>query len=263
MSVIVSFKGRKMEMPLQGGDTLRDLVNRCEAETGVPSDRIKLLASGESPAGKRKRVPEKKGFFSSMGWPFTGLFEGESSAGDGSSDNGKVNMFGQEDVKGSYIMMKDLNASLIHYGIKSGSKIMMMGDNAPTPTGPRPTATPKPSTPPMRPEQTAIHKLSEIDASLATTIMPLVEEYTNSATAYTLQTAESSNGTHITAKKLKDGHARVSELILQTLLKVDEVLVGENDELRMRRKDAVRRCNALLDRVDAAKESVKAFDSKM
>ncbi|KAJ3402907.1 hypothetical protein HDU80_004649 [Chytriomyces hyalinus] len=205
MSVIVSFKGRKMEMPLQGGDTLRDLVNRCEAETGVPSDRIKLLASG--------------------------------------------------------VMMKDLNASLIHYGIKSGSKIMMMGDNAPTPTGPRPTAVPKPSTPPMTPEQTAIHKLSEIDASLAKTIMPLVEEYTNSATAYASQ--ESSNDTHISAKKLKDGHARVSELILQTLLKVDEVLVGENDELRMRRKDAVRRCNALLDRVDAAKESVKAFDSKM
>ncbi|KAJ3235212.1 hypothetical protein HDU81_000731 [Chytriomyces hyalinus] len=262
MSVIVSFKGRKMEMPLRSGDTLRDLVNRCEAETGVPADRIKLLASGESPAGKRKRVPEKMGFFSSMGWPFTGLFEGESSTDDGSNNDGKVNMFGQDDVKGSYIMMKDLNASLIHYGIKSGSKIMMMGDNAPTPTGPRLTAIPKPSTPPMTPEQLAIHKLSEIDASLGTTIMPLVEEYTNSATAYTSQ--DSSNDTHITPKKLKDGHARVSELILQTLLKVDEVLVGENDDLRKRRKDAVRRCNALLDRVDASKESVKEFDkSKM
>ncbi|KAI9351424.1 hypothetical protein BDR26DRAFT_929874 [Obelidium mucronatum] len=296
MSVQVSHKGRKLEIPLSATDTLGDLLARCSKETGVPADRIKLLASGDSPALKRKR-PENAAddrdaigdFFGSIKSTVSEWFGGGGGVEPANNTikrnqsmpqrttsrpdlMTRVNVLGQEDFKGSYVMMKDHSASLQHYGIKNGSKIMMLGDvetrpsvTKQAPTGPIPSGPTGSSSSihTMTPEEAALHKLSEIDATLTSQTIPLVEEYMTTAIDYTSQLpSETTSLDAVQKKKVKDAHARVSELILQVLLKVDGVKVPEGDEVvRMRRKECVKKCNALLDRVDSMKEKVKEFEA--
>ncbi|KAI8610801.1 hypothetical protein BC830DRAFT_711282 [Chytriomyces sp. MP71] len=206
LTAIVSWKGRKLEIAFRADERLADLVERCSAATGVPCERIKLLASG--------------------------------------------------------VMMRDPSASLSHYGLKDGSKIMMMGDAGPTPTGPRPTALPKPSTPPQTPESLAQQKLSDAEMTLTSTLLPEIVAYEAAALAYTQDPAQSHDVS--TAKKLRDIHARLGEAVLQTLLKVDGVVVPDGqDEIRARRKEAVKRCNGMLDRLDGTKESIREFESRV
>ncbi|ORY52580.1 hypothetical protein BCR33DRAFT_693735 [Rhizoclosmatium globosum] len=171
-------------------------------------------------------------------------------------------------------MMKDTSAALQHYGIKNGSKIMMLGDAAPIPQ-PAPTSTPlaasssnasanasAQSLHTMTPEELALHKLAEIETTLTQTTTPLVESYISLALEYT--TTPISAIDPVQSKKLKDSHARVSELILQVLLKVDGVKVPEGDELvRGKRKEAVKRCNGYLDTVDGWKEKVREFEERV
>ncbi|KAJ3113422.1 hypothetical protein HK100_001994 [Physocladia obscura] len=195
----------------------------------------------------------------------------------------RVNVLGMDDVRGSYIWMKDFHANLQHYGIKNGSKIMMMGDTASIPNpsnnnnGFISTATPsKSSSEPLArqsPHNTATHALEILEKKANTTTLALVETYMSSVLEYTSSVSSTGvsdstdqNAAATTSKKIKDAHARVSELILQDLLKVDAVAIPEgDDEARGMRKRIVKTLNGMLDRVDGFKERVVEFEknSKM
>ncbi|KAJ3067295.1 hypothetical protein HDU98_009517 [Podochytrium sp. JEL0797] len=265
MSVIITHKGKKLDIPFSSTDKLSDLVNRCSEATGVPTDRIKLLASGEDPVAD---------FFGKVGSKISNWFGGSESPKPQQPQQQqqqggfsrpdlvqRVNMFGEQDFKGSYVMMKDMNASLIHYGIKNGSKIMMMGDTAPPPRAP----TSLPSTPSEQlhtttPEDLALTTLQTATATLTTTILPLIDQYIALADQHT--SSDSLDASR--SKHLRQEHARMSELVLQVLLKVDAVKAPEGDEVvRMRRKEAVRECNRLLEKVDAVKDGVRVFEEDM
>ncbi|KAJ3115696.1 BAG molecular chaperone regulator 1 [Phlyctochytrium bullatum] len=155
-------------------------------------------------------------------------------------------MSGEEDElsgeRGSFVMMKDMNATLATYGLKSGSKIMMIGEK------------------PLTPEEASLKKLEEIMSHVHGTIVPLIEEYSSKATLFigAAATGGVDGGDDVpTEKQVKFEHSRVGELLLQALLKIDGVNVPEgNDVVRLKRKECVREVNALLDRADGIKERV-------
>ena len=57
-------------------------------------------------------------------------------------------------------------------------------------------------------------------------------------------------------KHLMDAHAKISELLLQCLLKVDGV-VCDFEAVRLKRKETVKHFQELLDQVDALKRGIK------
>ncbi|KAL6618381.1 hypothetical protein U3516DRAFT_825512 [Neocallimastix sp. 'constans'] len=63
-------------------------------------------------------------------------------------------------------------------------------------------------------------------------------------------------------KDLNQTYMRASELLMQKLLLIDMVMAGENEEIRMRRKTAVKLIQGLIDRVDALKSELNAKFSK-
>ncbi|KAG4083571.1 hypothetical protein H8356DRAFT_1318767 [Neocallimastix lanati (nom. inval.)] len=63
-------------------------------------------------------------------------------------------------------------------------------------------------------------------------------------------------------KDLNQTYMRASELLMQKLLLIDMVMAGENEEIRMRRKTAVKLIQGLIDRVDALKSELNAKISK-
>ncbi|KAI8822856.1 uncharacterized protein EV422DRAFT_585359 [Fimicolochytrium jonesii] len=176
--------------------------------------------------------------------------------------------------------MKDPNMSLAQYGIRTGSKIMMIGDNSPPSTSsPAPSSrsgTPqqdqnKPPAVDMKNEDSVVNLIDFHMDYITTTVMPIVEEYVAKATEY-LETgditttdtasrpASAESGTTPNApKKLADLHAKAAELLLQRLLKIDAVELEPGfDRARSRRREAVRFVQGQLDKIDGIKERVKA-----
>ncbi|KAJ1561760.1 hypothetical protein HK405_002939 [Cladochytrium tenue] len=138
--------------------------------------------------------------------------------------------------------MKDENASLAHYGIRSGSKILMMGD----------------------------FQIDAILRDIDSLAGPLIAAYTSSAEAF-LSGGSGGSGYHqqhpaagLNAhadkppeRRLKEEHARIAELLLQALMKVDSVDIPDGaDRARARRKEAVRSLNRRLEEVDATRDRV-------
>ncbi|KAI8849465.1 hypothetical protein BC829DRAFT_182224 [Chytridium lagenaria] len=190
--------------------------------------------------------------------------------------------------------MRDMNATLTAYGLKPGSKIMMIGEkpvspqhsspnvartqsnraaNAhhpypqrPAPQHHEPTPAPPPRSPPqpqLSPEEACTKKLNDIMQNVHTTIVPLIESFSTRATAFIAGTPGTDDDAP-TEKKLKFEHSRIGELLLQSLLKIDGVSVPfGHEELRLRRKECVREVNQLLDRADGMKERVLEAASKM
>ncbi|KAJ3214827.1 hypothetical protein HDU67_001154 [Dinochytrium kinnereticum] len=181
-----------------------------------------------------------------------------------------------------------MSAPLASYGLKTGSKIMMIGEKPtqaasqhPSPNAsrtpsssrgsnahhpypqpstrsphhPTPTDPPKPAAPQPTAEEMSKAKLEEILQGVHATIVPMIESYSTQATAYI--SGNGSGETAQTEKQLKFEHSKIGELLLQALLKIDGVQVPAfNDGLRLRRKECVREINALLDRTDGIKERV-------
>lgn len=54
-------------------------------------------------------------------------------------------------------------------------------------------------------------------------------------------------------KALEQGYLRASELLMQNLLNVDQVMAGQNEEIRLQRKKAVKLIQGLIDVVDQKK----------
>ncbi|KAJ3039023.1 hypothetical protein HDV00_012711 [Rhizophlyctis rosea] len=151
--------------------------------------------------------------------------------------------------------MKDPSASLAKYGVKTGSKIFMMGDGAPIPTKPPP---PRPNPQPAQPassqtpspESTLLATIQKHVDHTRQTLVPMVEQYSNTATTF-LGAASNVSASSITPKQLKDEHAKVSELLLQSLLKLDGVVCPPELEVaRAARKEAVRFVPPQLPRLD-------------
>ncbi|KAJ3194179.1 hypothetical protein HK101_003343, partial [Irineochytrium annulatum] len=125
MSIQISWKGKKFDVQIRTstGDpgfhivTLGDLLEKCSTASGVPADRIKLLTNGGEPdrnRGKGQGGKEGLGFFEKMGRGIDSFVDWVS----GESDS----------AQGSYVVMKDPRAPLANYGIRQGSKVMMIGD---------------------------------------------------------------------------------------------------------------------------------------
>ncbi|KAJ3386933.1 hypothetical protein HDU84_001209 [Entophlyctis sp. JEL0112] len=106
----------------------------------------------------------------------------------------------------------------------------------------------------------ALEKIEEIALKSTTATTPLVNEYLDSVSKYTSKDTPKSE--RATAKKMQDSHSRASEILLQDLLKIDGVNIPEgDDEARSRRRAVVKMMNTQLDRLDAAREAVKAFET--
>jgi len=78
---------------------------------------------------------------------------------------------------------------------------------------------------------------------------PLVNEYIDLVHRHP-------NGKPIT-KELEQSYLKASELLMQKLLLVDQVMAGDNEEIRMRRKTAVKLIQGLIDKLDASKSDLK------
>ncbi|KNC95930.1 hypothetical protein, variant [Spizellomyces punctatus DAOM BR117] len=163
-------------------------------------------------------------------------------------------------------IMKDPAASLSDYGIRQGSKIMMIGDKTlpPEPSHPSRTRNQQPRQQPTRDTSAPVDTKASEEASLIdrleshladtrNTVLPIVEDYTDKASRYIDEAIPPSDP----PKSLRDLYAKASELLLQSLLKLDGVTCPPDFEnARAKRKEAVRFVQSHLDRIDGLKERV-------
>ncbi|KAJ3122304.1 hypothetical protein HK101_006601, partial [Irineochytrium annulatum] len=79
-------------------------------------------------------------------------------------------------------------------------------------------------------------------------VVPLIDAFSAGSTQFLSSPADD-------WKTLREQHARIGELLLQSLLKIDGVQVPAfHEDVRARRKECVREVNALLDRVDGVRD---------
>lgn len=97
------------------------------------------------------------------------------------------------------------------------------------------------------PEQKALLELEDLYSHVNSTLIPMITEYKDMVHG----PAEG-----IREKKLKDGHAKLSELLLQCLLKTDGI-VFSSDAVRAKRKETVKFIQSQLDLVDAIDADLK------
>ncbi|KAI8813843.1 hypothetical protein BJ742DRAFT_787664 [Cladochytrium replicatum] len=239
MSITVNSRGRRLELSfaqeqrMYGENwpehvTLGNLLERCSNASQIPVNRIKLLHSK--------------------------------------------------------VLMKDSSATLSSYGVRTGSKISMLRDgekfydvpgSTPTSSPSRsepeypslpPRAAPAPpstsgtpsNAPPLAPPKYVNHKdklISTIDALLDKVNFEIAPQIADYATS--VEGIRHRNLTPHDVKRLQDTSLRCGEMLMQTLLKIDGVTVGENEQARAKRKEAVKMVQGLMDRVDGLKERVK------
>ncbi|KAJ3007099.1 hypothetical protein HKX48_009313 [Thoreauomyces humboldtii] len=301
MSVVVSWKGNSFDVPFnedvrsaaRDGDrerdawakraTLGDLVQKCSVGSRVPKENIKLLHAGGNPF--EEEITELGG-----SWWDSAMHSWDRWMG-----------WDSERIRGSFALMKDMDAPLAKYGIRSGSKIMMIGD-AGGPHQPPPPQPPKPSRAPApratRPTQHSNNPVpypspSTRTASPSQSARPVPQHdkedtppqdpeeslilIIDGHLAHVRETAlpivedyvrqanaylEAGAPTTTPVKALRDLHAKAAEVLLQRLLKLDGVVCAPGfDRARARRKEAVRIIQGELDRVDSLKERVRNASS--
>ncbi|KAI8904170.1 hypothetical protein DFJ77DRAFT_480862 [Powellomyces hirtus] len=194
-------------------------------------------------------------------------------------------------------LMKDLTAPLSSYGIRTGSKIMMIGDNASAPVQPpqpqptkrsRPEQTnakssrpfsqpqphshsshthhnhhhPTPSPPPSaHPPQEDGDPEEVLIATIDSHLSHVAETALPLVHDYCAQAAsyiDTATSESTPSKQLRDLHAKAAEVLLQRLLKLDGVMCEPHmDRARAKRKEAVKYIQGQLDKIDALKEKVR------
>ncbi|KAH6562808.1 hypothetical protein BASA50_010025 [Batrachochytrium salamandrivorans] len=179
--------------------------------------------------------------------------------------------------KGSWVVMLDMDAPLSFYGLHTGSRVMMLVDKRPrTNWGPTPPSTsssqssagystqanassnsPRVSEPALSREECLLKRLEDQINHTKTVILPMFNVYKERAEAFLATSAL--NPGEATPKQLQDEYACIGELLLQCLLKIDDVQC-ESDEtvLRAKRREAVRFVQGQLDITDALRERVIA-----
>ena len=120
-------------------------------------------------------------------------------------------------------IMKDLSLPLSQYGLKSGSKVLMLADQ---------------SIIKKSPEELELEKLQKIVHHVQTELAPMVQDY--------LHEKEKQESLEKQIKKLQ---LKVSELLLQSLLKIDGI-ASVSEEMRSKRKEAVHYIQSLLNKLD-------------
>ncbi|KAJ7783340.1 hypothetical protein B0H16DRAFT_1447443 [Mycena metata] len=139
-------------------------------------------------------------------------------------------------------IMKDDNAPISAYNIRQTSTIAVV-ESAPPPSvsqqapAPKPPLKQKPAAP-VRSEQAVISTIQSELANVRAELSPAVDSLLASSTP----------GPQTPKPK---EHIRLSELLLQALLRLDAITTdGEWDMARRERKAAVKEVQALLDRLD-------------
>lgn len=170
-------------------------------------------------------------------------------------------------------VMKDDSAPLTAYKIRENSTIALIGGHSlPSASTPAPSSRPQPKVKEPPTEQSTITAIrTELDR-VRTTLVPDVDALVGAlapsvATTVTSHTSaptpasgsvptQSFNSTpHPTSSKpTSSDHTRLSELLLQSLLRLDAMHLAGSDwpEARAERKAAVREVQGVLDRLDEA-----------
>ncbi|KAJ3157711.1 hypothetical protein HDU89_000088 [Geranomyces variabilis] len=265
MSVLVTWRGHRFDIPFSrqiqqaydNGDdspdgwaklvTLGELVEKCSHGSKIPPEYIKLLHGGGAPFCEEMET-------------LGGTWWDSTLRSWGTWVQGMRSLTGDERLRGSIALMKDLKAPLSSYGIKSGSKIMMLGSLPPVPP---PAPASQPSSRQATPEDTSEDGLCRTIETHLTQVreiaLPLAAEYLDEAARY----LESDPAGPSPPKQLRDMHAKAAEVLLQRLLKLDGVVCQpEFDRARAKRKEAVKFIQGELDRLDAMKGKVNAASTK-
>ncbi|KAJ3188172.1 hypothetical protein HDU85_005322 [Gaertneriomyces sp. JEL0708] len=163
--------------------------------------------------------------------------------------------------------MKDLKSSLWSHGVRNGSKLMMLGDQKSRVDPTRRSRSPRSSakdtgtatspTPdgPDSEESLIIHRLDKLVEGARNTILPMVDDYCREGEEF----IENVQPAMEIPKRLRDLYAKVSELLLQSLLKVDGVVLppqGEN--ARLKRRSCVKLIQSELDKIDKLRDRIVA-----
>lgn len=133
--------------------------------------------------------------------------------------------------------MKDDAAPLSAYALRPNSTITVIGSADPLPTKPQP---PAPAT-----ESTATSKIQSELVQVRDNLVPALETYL------------ASKPSQENASVLKKEHIRLSEMLLQSLLRLDSVHTEPDwESARLQRKEAVKELQMHLDRLDAGKHAL-------
>ena len=182
------------------------------------------------------------------------------------------------------VMMKDSNASLSHYGLKSGSRVMMLGDKS-FQSQAAPPQHNNTSNNTTDEDDIAIKKIHNIVDELMKNISDYISIFkSESATFLNTSVPLTTQQVESTTKSLKMQHARISEVLLQGLLKLDgikcpppvpssdnstgeipvDVRISSAGRARAERKAAVNKLNVLLAEMDAIKDKIlKTANNKL
>ncbi|KAI8898137.1 hypothetical protein BC833DRAFT_620589 [Globomyces pollinis-pini] len=231
MSLIISWNKKKQtvhfdELYAEFGDdwtahiTLDELLERIAKSSGVDKRRIKLLHSGE------------RNHSSHSSW-----WRRLTSNGD----------------SGSWVWMKTPSATLKSYGLRSNSKIIMMGDRNAS-QAPLPPNIPTNVVETLTPEEKAIKQLQSFIDEINVTLIPKMEKLKDSLDNLELK--------KMTIREMELCAIQVSELLLQQLLKVDGIQ-SESDLVRLKRKATVRYIQENMDLADSLKTKVLDLKSTL
>jgi hypothetical protein len=103
------------------------------------------------------------------------------------------------------------------------------------------------------PEQKALDMLDDIRTHFNSELIPMVSDYQ----AFVQDLCDNKiKADTTTPKKLKDQHAKVSELLLQCLIKTDGITLTA-ETVRSKRKETVRFIQSQLDLVDSVKKKAE------
>lgn len=137
--------------------------------------------------------------------------------------------------------------TLVKYNVRDGSRILMTSaqklERPPVPQPPPPSFTSKPPPPATKTavSQSALEKIAAIRQSIKNTYGAQISDFVKSPPS--------------TRKERVDTKARLSELLLQQLLKFDDVIIDPDDfgsnEARLERKAAIKWVQGLMEQIDS------------
>jgi len=155
-------------------------------------------------------------------------------------------------------VMKDDNAPISAYSIRENSTLALVGSGPPPPTSHNPAPIPTPNhrqqNQEPKTEQSTITQIrSEVD-KVRETLVPGVDTFLRALGVRAPTTPEeepTSTPSQLQNQNQEQEHTRLSELLLQSLLRLDAIATDGSWALaRAERKDAVREVQGLLDRLD-------------
>ncbi|KAI0829719.1 hypothetical protein BC628DRAFT_1358350 [Trametes gibbosa] len=164
-------------------------------------------------------------------------------------------------------VMKDDNAPISAYGLKAGSTVALIGGGEPLAPSPSNVSSANHQKTPRTEETTITQIRSELDTVRAT-LCPDVDSFlvalspaavatqvvpSPSQAAPSLKSSSAASSAARPPTEMAQEHARLGELLLQSLLRLDAITAdGEWEAARRERKGAVKEVQALLDRLDGA-----------